>query len=351
MRIGLDFPAYSISADYVNMVKIDEGNKEFPIIFLGRDSYVMPSHVDSMIDEKKIYNLHIGRYSSIASETKFIINMNHDYKRPCQGIITGAGEKDENHIKRKGQIVIMNDCWIGENTTIMGGVIISNGAIVAAGSVVTKDVPPYAVVAGSPAKIIGYRFSQDQIDKLLMIRWWNWSAERVLKASSDLFGNIDVFIDKYIDEAVRDIENIQEIDINYIDKVNIGEEQRLLYIPDFEQDFPTYPKVIDAFARSYNNTNVELLLYVKKDDFVENKIQELEKIFEKYEDVNCYVNLFVGDLADERGLFAHADAYISNRSLENVRYMDIAEFYNIPVISSVDTPVFSEIDVERMIRS
>ena len=67
---------------------------------------------------------------------------------------------------------IGNDVWIGLNATILDGVTIGDGAIVAAGAVVTKDVPPYAVVAGVPAKIIKYRFTESQIDFLLKFRWW-----------------------------------------------------------------------------------------------------------------------------------------------------------------------------------
>lgn len=112
-----------------------------------------------------------------------------------------------------------------------------------------------------------------------------------------------------------------------------------MYIPDFEQDYPTYPRVIDAFVSSYANTNCELLLYVKEDAFVPDKLAVLDRLFEQYADVDCYVNVYVGNLEDERGLFAQNDAYITNRSLDNVRHMDMADFYGIPVISSVNLPI------------
>lgn len=83
-------------------------------------------------------------------------------------------------------IHIGNDVWIGARSIIMDGVSIGDGAIVAAGSVVTKDVPPYAVVGGSPAKIIKYKFSQDIIDRLEEIQWWNLPDEEITKVV-DLF--------------------------------------------------------------------------------------------------------------------------------------------------------------------
>lgn len=89
--------------------------------------------------------------------------------------------------------IIGNDVWIGSQVLIIGGVKIGDGAIVAAGSVVTKDVPPYAIVGGVPAKVIRYRFNDDEIKQLLKIQWWNKSEEWFLE-NKDSFSNIDVFL-------------------------------------------------------------------------------------------------------------------------------------------------------------
>lgn len=84
-------------------------------------------------------------------------------------------------------VTIGHDVWIGARVLVLGGVNIGIGAVVAAGAVVTKDVPPYAIVAGVPARIIRYRFNEDQIRTLLETRWWDMSIAE-LKASKDLFG-------------------------------------------------------------------------------------------------------------------------------------------------------------------
>ena len=77
-------------------------------------------------------------------------------------------------------MTIGNDVWIGQSTIILSGVTIGDGAIIGANSLVTKDVKPYAVVGGNPAKLIKYRFDEDTIDKLLKIKWWDWSIDKII---------------------------------------------------------------------------------------------------------------------------------------------------------------------------
>lgn len=91
---------------------------------------------------------------------------------------------------------IGNDVWTGRNVTIMSGVNVGNGAIIGSGAVVTKDVPDYAVVAGVPAKVIKYRFTEEQIRQLNEIAWWNWDDKTIAERFDDFF-DIDRFIEKY----------------------------------------------------------------------------------------------------------------------------------------------------------
>ena len=93
--------------------------------------------------------------------------------------------------------VLANDIWIGANAIIPGGINIGTGAIVAAGSVVVKDVPPYAIVGGNPATIIRYRFPDDQIKMLLKSEWWDWPIDKI-RQNVDIFSDVEKFqgIDK-----------------------------------------------------------------------------------------------------------------------------------------------------------
>lgn len=98
-------------------------------------------------------------------------------------------------LNTKGDVVIGNDVWIGDNVTIMSGVKVGDGAIIGAYSHVVKNVEPYSIVGGNPAKFIRYRFRKDQIEKLLQIQWWNWEESKINKYVNTLCSkNIDEFL-------------------------------------------------------------------------------------------------------------------------------------------------------------
>ena len=101
-------------------------------------------------------------------------------------------------------IGIGNDVWIGHGAVILQGVTIGNGAVVGANAVVTKDVPPYAVVAGCPAKVIKFRFDVETIDKLQRTEWWNWNTDKLMDLSKYSNNITDFF---------AHIENVQNVDI------------------------------------------------------------------------------------------------------------------------------------------
>lgn len=100
---------------------------------------------------------------------------------------------NENKFKEYLPVTIGHDVWIGANCIIMDGVKIGNGCIVGANSVVTKDIPDYAIVGGVPAKIIRYRFNQDIISKITKIQWWDWSLDKI-RRESPLFDDIEKFL-------------------------------------------------------------------------------------------------------------------------------------------------------------
>jgi len=127
----------------------------------------------------------IGKFCMIASDVKFIMNgANHltNSLTSYPFAIFGNGWEnamDGKQYPRKGDITIGNDVWIGYNATIMAGVIVGDGAIIAANSTVIKDVEPYSIVGGNPAVEIKKRFSNDVIERLLKLKWWEWDIEKI----------------------------------------------------------------------------------------------------------------------------------------------------------------------------
>lgn len=128
----------------------------------------------------------IGKFCSIACGAKFIFNSaNHTLKSLSTYPFSIFGEEWDDTMNvceawdNKGDVVIGNDVWIGFEAVIMSGVCIGDGAIIGTRALVTKDVPPYAIVGGIPAKTIRKRFEDSVIEDLLKIQWWNWSTEKI----------------------------------------------------------------------------------------------------------------------------------------------------------------------------
>ena len=146
-------------------------------------------------------HLKIGRFCSIACGAKFLFTSGNHAMRSLSTytfpIFFDEWNLDPKHITeawdKKGDIIIGNDVWIGYEALIMSGVTIGDGAIIGARAVVTKDVPPYTIVAGVPAKPIRRRFNDEVIETLQSAQWWNWEKERTEK-------NLDAIIHGRVDD-------------------------------------------------------------------------------------------------------------------------------------------------------
>lgn len=156
-------------------------------------------------NDKNNSNIIIGNFCSIGDNVKIYLGGNHR----SDWVTTypfGHINKDifnnfngDGHPKSKGDVVIGNDVWIGANSIIMSGVNIGDGAVIANNSHVVKNVEPYSIVGGNPAKLIKYRFTPEQIEKLLEIKWWNWDDEKINNFTHLLCNNdIDAFINAAI---------------------------------------------------------------------------------------------------------------------------------------------------------
>lgn len=166
-------------------------NKKYKHLSIGDYTYGKP----------KIYShsgmVEIGKFCSIASDVTIYAGAEHHY----DWVSTYCFSEKMHCIEcshSKGKVTIGNDVWIADGAFILSGVTIGDGAVIGAKAVVTKDVAPYEIVAGNPARHIKFRFSDEKIEKLLSIKWWDWEIEKI-KANFDLIlsNNIDAFIQKH----------------------------------------------------------------------------------------------------------------------------------------------------------
>ncbi len=188
--------------------------------------FIKKSIINSEIAETaKVYspyninNSHIGAYTYIAPNSQIsyatigkFCSIGPDFKcgwgiHPTKGISTspmfystykqnGITLSEKNKIEERKQIKIGNDVFIGRNVTVLDGITIGDGAVIGAGAVVSKDIPPFAIAVGSPIKVIRYRFTEEQRNKLMEIKWWDFNEEN-LKEVEKYFFDIDIFLKKY----------------------------------------------------------------------------------------------------------------------------------------------------------
>jgi len=132
-----------------------------------------------------IHPVEIGSFCSVARNV-LIQEYNHDMTRPTSYFISQNifGEGVEQDISSKGPIRIGHDVWIGAGAVLLSGVSIGNGAVIGANAVVTKNFPPYSILGGVPAKLIGFRFQEKERHELEQSGWWNWSIEKIRKNRS-----------------------------------------------------------------------------------------------------------------------------------------------------------------------
>lgn len=131
-------------------------------------------------------SLSIGDYCSIAADVGIFLGGEH-HPEWVSTYPFGALWREHDDVdqpRSRGDVTIGSDVWIGRGATIMSGVTIGHGAVIAARALIVKDVPPYGIVGGNPAKLIRHRFEPAIVEKLLAIRWWDWPEERVRKAAA-----------------------------------------------------------------------------------------------------------------------------------------------------------------------
>lgn len=306
-------------------------NKDFKFGTLGRHSYINNMTI-YMIPGMQLANIQIGNFCSVGYNIAAIINLLHDYK----SVTTSTSpifnrDQLEMKIEQKYEILIGNDVWIGNGVIILPGVKIGDGAVIGAGSVVTKDVPSYAIVGGNPAKIIKYRFNQEQIEKLLEIKWWNWDDNKILENKESFSLDIQNFIDVHSPDIKKTLERIE------MSKKSTS----VLFYPDFEEPYAIWKKVINEYLNKFTDSDpITLILRIQNGPKFSEYIQTISNL------INSYVNkpdiLVLNDkLEDEKVIFQDVDYYITTRSYKTINHLGLAQDFNMKVLSGVNIPIFN----------
>jgi acetyltransferase-like isoleucine patch superfamily enzyme len=142
----------------------------------------------------------VGAFCSIGPEVRILAGSEHMTTRPStfpfEALIFDPAGGNAAEAIDKGVTTIGNDVWIGLGATILSGVVIGDGAVIGAGAVVSKSVAPYAVVAGNPAQMIRYRFDDETRRRLLALRWWDWTDEKIKALRHAFKADVEYFLEE-----------------------------------------------------------------------------------------------------------------------------------------------------------
>ncbi|MDD3415233.1 MAG: CatB-related O-acetyltransferase [Lachnospiraceae bacterium] len=331
-----------------------ENGRQLCYMTVGRGSYIVEASIDDVIeftlkDDYIIHNVQIGKFCSIARNLKIMLGRNHNYHLLSTGVSDLWGkaaddqaEAEKTNFHQKGMVLIQNDVWIGKDVSIMSGVTIHNGAVIAAGSHVVKDVPPYAIVGGNPAKIIGYRFEEEIIQMLLQIKWWDWEPEKIKQNAKWFHDDVREFCEIFIGECDAKPEQetvaggeIKSTNNQYVTGI----------VADFDDNYPVYIRVLDEFLEHFIYDDRKLLFLIKR-EFVElyqEEIMELAQIADKVngnEKIQCSVDVVLENDNSLEELVRNANELILTRGTETVYLSCLSDEYQKPYLSGVDMPIW-----------
>ncbi|TPK90364.1 CatB-related O-acetyltransferase [Mesorhizobium sp. B2-4-12] len=169
---------------FLRGLRIKLGLKKDPLpplpgVEIGRHTYGLSKK--SFFVPRETVPVRIGSFCSIGPDVLFICAAEHRLDSATTYPIQSVDGKirNGNGTVGKGPITVGHDVWIGARSVILSGVTIGNGAVIGAGSIVTREIPPYAIAVGNPARVMRYRFAPDVIERLQSLKWWDWSDDLI----------------------------------------------------------------------------------------------------------------------------------------------------------------------------
>ncbi len=338
----------ALDVDYRHL---DGGNyPSYPMLTYGRRTYFDVSQLTFLPPA----NLIVGHFTSVAKEVEFNINENHDFASvtnfPMYRLEIGKDafpnflREDPMVLPQKRQIILGSDVWIGWGVTVLSGVRVGNGAIIAARAVVTKDVPPYAIVGGNPARVIKYRFAPEICQKLDAIQWWEWPEEKIREAAP-LFQRPEDFVAAYYQpptektlRAAADIRAQQKA------------EKLFLMLADDTIDWPDWEHVLKEWQRVKIPGGRLLLLLNTLEKERREKFMARCRELRVGDDGLDTVQVMGAALPLNRfsePLLRAADYFIAGKYPENIVWLDHADTCGTKVLSAPDTAPFASVPRDK----
>lgn len=322
------------------------GINTFELAYIGAYTYIKEMYIDSGVefsankDNLLWHNLQIGNHCSVGNNLNILMGKNHEITMISSGTVNLMDGIDKGKMNtkfcQKGQIIIQNDVWIGDDVTIMPNVIIRNGACVAKNSHVVSDVPPYAIVGGNPAKVIGYRFAPEHIEKLQKMQWWYWDTDEIVKNSAYFMqDDIELFLETFSTNMLFE---------KYRKKCDFN-KRTFFCVADLRGQYPSYPLIIEQFLDKYYGFEQASLVLFVENKLVISESDRFKKLYELCEDLKnesgiaCDITLFNGNKEDAVNLFESSTDYITTRVENTVFYTCLADVLGINIISGVDSVI------------
>lgn len=317
----------------IRKIYIDEDQSVVGVT-LGEGSYLVKGSLEFGGSQCHVL---IGKYASISYGIKFIVGLNHDSSSvstyPFQEVFEGAFDKNADlHPQCNNcQIIIGNDVWIGAHATIMGGVKIGNGAVIGAGAVVAKDVPPYAVVVGNLARAIRYRFDEATIEWLQKLRWWNWTPEKIKSCWPEM-ENMGAFREKYCDIPILKIsEECQELQKD-IKQFKDDGYQFYYFVPDLLSKEKIWQTVLNKFV----NVTDKKILFIDMPAYIPSNVRsKFEQLINSYQQGELVLNQSTED-DDSKCIIPLMDYIITTKEADSSMIIDMSSLSKSKLLYGMD---------------
>lgn len=200
-------------------------------------------------------------------------------------------------------------------------------------------MPPYAIVGDNPAKIIKYRCSQKNIDKLNQIEWWNWSPEQIAEHANYFELSLEEFADKFYNEIAQTDTSAKD-ELLMINPDFFSIKNRYLYLADFSENHSAINNVLREYVAYTKEHPSVLVIYIPKNNSATLQFEKLTSVLEAYENEDCQIMIYEGTTGVGETLLAHVTGYITNRNSNNLNCAEAAHILGVPVYSGFSKPIF-----------